>query len=168
MAELGINGGEYRYFSSAIAEASKLLGQESYLYPVASTKEDLYHDIRRGYGKPIQIGLFFVNNPQPILKRQHWLQENEEAYVGYISLYSTEYKALPIQEGVLIEIKTKYPIVETRYFKVSLVQALTIDPLMWVAKLVPYRQPVDLKPDTPVVQTVTQKPSSFNSHLINR
>lgn len=166
MGELGMSGREYAYLTAAITESTKLLGQESYLYQVRERREDFYHDIKRDYLDPVKIGLLFVTNPQPILKRNHWLQENEEAYVGYISLHDIDYKPLKIEQGCLVEIRTKYPIVEKRIFKISIVQALTIDPLMWVAKLVPYRQHVDFQPESPVKVETTQKPSSFNSSLL--
>lgn len=164
--ELMMNGREFTYFTSMMAEASKLIGQEAKLYQVKKRKEDVYHDWKRQYEDPVQIGLFFETNPQPILKKHRWLNENEEAYVAYVSMYDKKYSTLKVEEGMLIEVINKFPVPESRIFQVSLVQALTLNPLMWLCKLVPYREHVDLNPESPVVEERTQHVTSFGNSLI--
>lgn len=164
--ELMPSGREFIYLTSMMAEASKLLGQEAKLYQVKKRKEDLYHDWKRQYEDPVQIGLIFENNPQPVLKKHRWLNENEEAYVAYLSFYDKKYQALKVEEGMLVEVITKFPVPESRIFRVSLVQSLTLNPLMWLCKLVPYREHIDLNPDSPVVEDRIQHVTSFNHSLV--
>lgn len=149
MAQLGMTDREFEQYQLFMSEAVRLIGQDALLYPVDTVTEDLYSDKDITFLKPRKIGLIFDQNPRPILKKFQWLTEDEELpYLAYIVSLDHSDKAFTVQEQMKVVIQSERVLKSERYFLVSNVRGVTIDPLMWICKLVPYRPKFDMKPET--------------------
>ena len=133
---------ENEFMTSRITEASRLLGQEAYLYQVAKKSIDLQNDPTYDYLDPIRINFILDENPKPVLKRNGWYVEDEELpYLGYFTLQDDDYSDVSITIGAKIEIIatgiTNNNLISE--FLISNVKANALIPTYWTCKLVPYR-----------------------------
>lgn len=167
MAELGMNDIEFEFYQRSISEAVRLIGQDAYLFPVGFVKEDLYSDKSINYEGVRKIGLLFESNPKPILKKFQWLTEDEELpYVAYIVPLDHTDEEFIAQENMLIQIDSERVLQSERTFLVTNIRGVTLDPLMWMCKLVPHRPKVDMIPDTAEVDsTVVPRTDTGFSYL---
>lgn len=150
MAILGMNDAEFNYYQAAMTEAVKMIGQDAYLFPVDSVTEDIYSDKDIVYNRARKIGLLFESNPKPILKKFQWLSEDDELpYLAYIVPFDHKSVEFTVEENMLIRIDSKRVLQSERVFIVTRVRGTTLDPLMWMCTLAPYRPKVDMVPDTP-------------------
>lgn len=155
MALLGFSQTEYEYYVDQYRESMKLIGQDAWLYEVAVERKDLYRDPDLLYKKPRKISLVFEENPKPILKRNNWLTEDEELpYIAYVVAVDDEGKPVEVRQYMKIRVVSKYGLRTDRFFIVSRVTGNHIDPLMWICKLVPYREQLDLDPSTEKLEVV--------------
>ena len=167
MAFLGMSDKEFEFHQKSISEAVRLIGQDAFLFPVNSVSEDIYSDKIVDYEGVRRIGLLFESDPKPILKKFQWLTEEEDLpYVAYIVPLDHEDKEFVAQENMLIRIASNRVLKSERTFLVTNVRGVTLDPLMWMCKLVPYRPKVDMNPSTPSVEsTVVPKTDTGFSYL---
>jgi hypothetical protein len=150
MAILGMIQTEYDYYVDSLREAMALIGQEAILYQVDVEEKDLYRDPSVTYKEAVNIALIFEENPRPILKQLNWLTEDEELpYVAHIVALASNKEPIVVRENMKIRIPSKYGLETDRVFVVTRVNGNHIDPVEWVCKLVPYRERVDVKPETP-------------------
>lgn len=149
MAILGMSQVEYDYYVDQMREAMALIGQKAYLYQVDTEIKDLYRDPDITYKDAVEIGLVFEDNPKPTLKKMNWLTEDEELpYVAHIVAVGANKEPIEIAENMKIVIPSVYGLKTNRVFVVSRVNGNHIDPVMWICKLVPYREKVDIAPET--------------------
>lgn len=149
MALLGMSDLEFEFHQRSITEAVRLIGQDAYLFPVNSSEEDLNSDKDIVYEGARKIGLLFDSNPKPILKKFQWLTEEEDLpYVAYIVPFDHNNIEFEVTEHMLVRIDSKRVLNSERVFLVTNVRGVTLDPLMWMCKLVPYRPKVDMRPGT--------------------
>lgn len=154
MPVLGMSDKEFDFYQHSMSEAVRLIGQDALLFPVGVLKEDLYSDKTVTYKGARKIGLLFDTNPRPILKKFQWLTEDEELpYLAYI--VPMDYKDVPftVQEQMVIRIASERVLESERNFLVTNVRGVTLDPLMWICKLVPHRPKIDMNPTTPQVES---------------
>lgn len=150
MAILGMSQVEYDYYVDQLREAMALIGQKAYLYQVDVEIKDLYRDPDVIYKDAVEIGLIFEDNPKPILKKMNWLTEDEELpYVAHIVALSSNKEPVVVSENMKIIIPSVYGLQTNRVFIVSKVIGNHIDPVTWICKLVPYREKVDIEPESP-------------------
>lgn len=149
MARLGMSTEEYAFYIGQIREAFDLIGQEAWLYQVKTEEKDLYRDPTIEHKEVKKIGLVFEENPKPILKKMNWLTEDEELpYVAYIVALASDDTPIKITEYMKVRIQSKLGLESDRLFVVSKVTGNSIDPLVWICKLVPYRYKVDINSET--------------------
>lgn len=149
MGLLSMNQKEYDYFIENITEAFALIGQDAKLYQVLTEEKDLYRDPDLTHKEFVEVGIVFEENPRPILKKFNWMTEDEELpYVCYLVAKDKEYKEVEIRENMLLVVPSVYGLVTERTFLISSVRANHIDPLVWICKLVPHRNKVDMIPET--------------------
>lgn len=169
MAQLGMTPEEYDYWVSNLSEACKLIGQDAKLFPVESEVKDIYFDPTVEYKEAVDIGLIFDGNPKPILKKFNWLTEDEDVpYVCYLVAKDRNLKPIEVRENMKIVIPSVYGVVTERTFLVSHVRGTSIDPLAWICKLVPYRPKVDMKPETPEVDSTIREKNDINYGYLRR
>lgn len=169
MAQLGMTQREYDYWVDNMTEAVKLIGQDARLFQVDVENKDLYKDLYLKHRKSVDIGVIFEDDPKPVIKRMNWLLETEELpYVVYIVAKDRGMKPLEIRENMLIEVDSVYGLKTTRVFRVSNVKGTSIDPIMWICKLVPHRPKVDLAPEEPGNQTSLKRKDDTNFAYLNR
>lgn len=167
MAVLGMSDKEFEFYQRSISEAVRLIGQDALLFPVGFVTEDLYSDKDIDYEGVRKIGLIFDSNPKPILKKFQWLTEEEELpYLAYIVPLDHDNEEFIAQENMLIQIASERVLKSERTFLVTNVRGVTLDPLMWMCKLVPHRPKVDMDPETPYIEsTVAPKTDTGYSYL---
>lgn len=149
MSILGMSQKEYDYYVDQVRESMALIGQEAILYQVDTEEKDLYRDPSTTYKDAVKIALVFDDNPKPILKKHNWLTEDEELpYVAHIVALATNGEPVVVRENMKIRVKSKLGLKSDRVFLVSRVVGNHIDPITWICKLTPYREKVDMNPDT--------------------
>lgn len=144
---------EYQYYVDNIREAFMLIGQEAILYEVDGETLDMYWDpeLYHKEGKP--ISLIFESKPKPILDRFSWRTEsNETPYIAHIVAKADNGDPIEVRKHMLVELKSKYGLVEHKLFMVMNVAGSSIDPLTWICNLTPYRFKADIAPDVPGYQ----------------
>lgn len=148
MAELMMVDREFDQYQRYYAEALKLIGQDAYLFPADSVEEDMYFDKSVSYSDARHIGLIFESNPRPILKRYNWLTEDEELpFLAYIAPLDNNEDGFEVRDQMKIQINSKRVISSERFFIVQKVRGSSIDPLMFICSLTPYRPKVSMRPD---------------------
>lgn len=148
MAELMMNDIEFDQYQRYYAEALKLIGQDAYLYPEDSVDEDLNFDKSVAYSNRRHIGIIFESNPRPILKRYNWLIEDEELpFLGYITPLDNFEEGFEVADQMKIQINSKRAIMSERYFIVQKVRGSSIDPLMFICTMTPFRPKVSMRKD---------------------
>lgn len=170
MSRLGMSPGEYNYVLDNIREAFDLIGQEAILSEVDHEVKDLYRDPATTYKDEKLIGLIFEDNPRPILKKMNWLIEDEELpYVVHIVALATNREPVVVTENMKITIPSVYGVNTVRTFIVTRVTGNSIDPLTWICKLVPYREKIDMIPETPGVidHEKVSNPSDVGINYLN-
>lgn len=149
MKQLLMNRREYDLWEQEISECVRLLGQKALLSPVETIFNDLYYDKDMVYEDARPIGIIFESNPRPILKKNNWLIEDDELpYVAYIVPLDNFDKPFKVSEQMFIRITSVFGLESTREFVVQRVRGTTIDPLMYICNLTPYRPKLDFKPET--------------------
>lgn len=169
MAELMMDEIEYEYYQKSISEACRLIGQEALLFPVNSVLPDIYDDRTVSYDGVRSIGLLFESNPRPLLKKFNWITEDEELpFVANIVPFDDTGEPFNITEDMIIVIKNRLGFKSERSFIVRNVRGSSIDPLMYVCKLSPYRPKVDFNPNTVAHDKTYNKRNDVNSSYLNR
>lgn len=169
MARLGMSPEEYDYWVSNLSEAFDLIGQDAELYQVAEIDKDMYNDVELlKHFTPRKIGLIFEDNPRPILKKYNWLMEDEEIpYVAYLCSKDSSQKSLEVREYMIVRVKSNYGLESDRLYQVTSCRGSSIDPLYWICKLVPYRNKVDMVPDTKQIDSTRVRKNDTNFAYLN-
>lgn len=169
MARLGMSPEEYDYWVSNLSEAFDLIGQDAELYQVAEIDKDMYNDVELlKHFTPRKIGLIFEDNPRPILKKYNWLMEDEEIpYVAYLCSKDSSQKSLEVREYMIVRVKSNYGLESDRLYQVTSCRGSSIDPLYWICKLVPYRNKVDMVPDTKKIDSTRVRKNDTNFAYLN-
>lgn len=168
MGLLSMSEREYKSYIKEITEATKLIGQKAMLYQLSSEVKDIYRDPTLTFIDKVEIGIIFEENPKPILKKYKWLTEDDELpYVCYIVAKDLKYNDLDIREHMVIDIENEYGYKDNKKFTISNIRGNSIDPLMYICKLVPYREKIDLKPSTPEYDNKTKETDNTNYSYLN-
>lgn len=169
MSVLGMSELEYDYWISTISEGLKLIGNDAKLLQVEDISRDIYYDVDNiTFEEATDIGILFEDNPKPILKKMGWLTEDEELpFVAYICSKDNNLQALNISTHMLIYVPSKYGVKDTKIFNVTSIRGSSINPLMWICKLVPYRPKLDFNADTPEIEhTIIDNGDDNYSYLL--
>lgn len=155
MGKLTMTELEYQYYVDNLREAFDLIGQKAYLFQVDKEFKDLYQDKVQEYHDAKEIAIIFEDNPRPILKKYNWLTETEDMpYIAYVVPKASDNEPLRLRDGMKIGIVSEFGLKTIRMFKVSKVNASSIDPLCYICKLVPYRYKEDIDREKPGYQAV--------------
>lgn len=149
MPILALTDTEYDYYVQTLREEYELIGQDGYLYQVDVDTVDLYQDPQTLYKKPTKICMVFDDNPRPIIKKNNWFTEDGSLpFVAHVVNLDSEGNKINIIEHMIIRIPSVHGLKTDRFFYVTHVLANHIDPWEWVISLVPYRDKVDMVPET--------------------
>lgn len=148
MGYLHMTDSEQEYYELSIAESMKMLGQECLLYQVKTITSDIHQDRYITYKDPVKVNILFSDNPKTVLKNYNWYDEGQTPYAAYISNYDDDYDEIRVERDCIIEIpQTQYRRQEQytdKRFIITTLSGSKIVPLFWVAKLVPYREKINM------------------------
>ena len=167
MGRLTMTKSEYNYMVDNIREAFDLIGQKAVLFEVDSEIKDIYRDADVIYKDGKEISLIFEDNPKPILKKFNWMTESDELpIVANIVALANDGTPIEVRENMKVLLMSELGLKTQRMFLVSRVTANSIDPLVFICKLVPYRYKVDVDVETEGYQpTLTEKNDVGFSYL---
>lgn len=170
MGKLSFNEKEYNYLVNSLTEGFTLMGQDAELLTIKTITKDVYRDpINTKYNAGVSVGLFFEDNPRPILKKYNWLTEDEELpYLAYLMPKDSELSEVIIEEYCIVKITSNFGLKTTRWFQIQYVRATSIDNLAWLCKLVPYRYHIDMIPETKVTDERLQEKTDTNYSILKR
>ena len=167
MGRLTMTKDEYNYYVDNIREAFDLIGQKAVLFEVDQEIKDMYRDADVTYKDGKDISLIFEDNPKPILKKFNWLTEDDELpIVANIVALADDGTPIEVREKMKILLKSELGLQTQRLFLVSKVTGNTIDPLVFICKLVPYRFKTDIDKSKEGYQpTIGEKNNTGFSYL---
>lgn len=149
MGRLTMTKDEYNYYVDNIREAFNLIGQKAVLFQVDQEIKDIYHDTDIAYKDGKEVSIIFEDNPKPILKKFNWMTEDEELpIVANVVALADDGTPIEVRERMKILLKSELGLETQRMFLVSKVTGNSIDPLVFICKLVPYRFKTDIDLDT--------------------
>lgn len=167
MNNLMMNDREFLEYQRMYSEACRLIGQPATLYVNKNYDTDLYHDKFVEHEGGRAIGIIFEQSPMPILKQFNWMSEEDEIpYVVYMVPLDSFETPFVVEEQMIVALESTRNIQSTKLFRVNKVKGSSIDPLMFICNLAPYRAPVDFQPEVPGLQESYRPRSDMeNSYL---
>lgn len=146
---LTLSDSEKSLYKDWLLEAFYLRGIEAFIYQALDESPDVYADWTYNYLPPVRSRVVFEDNPRAVLKQLNWLAEDEEVnpLLTYVLTEDFNRNKLSISRGCIIEIPYAMDESGSQKFIVTEMRGDSIRPLVWICKLAPYREQVDIHPE---------------------
>lgn len=148
-------------------EMLSLRGTPCKFYAIDNIDTEVNGDPNVEFEDPVDVNILFEEEPKVILDKMHWLGEDEDLpFVAYVPLIDDKDNFLRVLKYSMFEVP--YSLLESgnRRLQITGVRGDKLSPLLWVVKLAPYREWVDVNPETPEVDTTRGGDSTIGYTLL--